>query len=104
MDNNKKVQLTNMEYKNMKTISPVNAVQNNKGQINSHISEEFKDVLKRSKGPIKEKKIAVDNSEKGDLLIDNSLKKLIEKDHQVNETVKEKVSTSTLISKLLSNK
>lgn len=99
MDNNKKVQMNNLEYKNMNTISPINPLQSTKSQIDTNISEEFKSVMKKAKGTTKKK----DSSIKDDILVEESLKELIKKDCEINKTVEVKMTESVLIKKILSN-
>lgn len=99
MDNNKKVQMNDLEYKNKNTISPVNPLQNTKSQVNVNISEEFKSVMQKAKCTGKKKNLNI----KDDILVEDSLKKLIKKDYEINKTLEVKVTESTLIKKLLSD-
>lgn len=103
MDNNKKVQMNDLEYKNKNTISPVNPLQNTKSQVNTNISEEFKSVMQKAKCTGKKKNLNIKDNIKDDILVEDSLKKLIEKDHKINKTVEVKITESTLIKKLLSD-
>lgn len=99
MDNNKKVQMNNLEYKNMNTISPINPLQNTKSQIDTNISEEFKSVMKKAKGTAKKKYLNI----KDDILVEESLKELIKRDYEINKTVEVRMTESDLIKKILSD-
>ena len=99
MDNNKKVQMNNLEYKNMNTISPINPVQNSKNQVYTNISEEFKSIMKKAKGISKKKESNIND----DILVEDSLKDLIKKDYEISKTVEGKITESTLIKEILSD-
>ena len=99
MDNNKKVQMNNLEYKNMNIISPINPLQNTKSQVDTNISEEFKSVMKKVKGARKQKNSNI----KDDILVEDSLKELIKEGSEINKTVEVRITESTLIKKILSD-
>ena len=100
MDNNKKVQLDRIEYENMHMVKEVNKGDINKNQVNTNAHSSFSEFMKKAQSS--SKKSSKSSYVNKDIVVESSLKVLIDAENEVNKFVEEKIASSENIKKLLS--
>lgn len=97
MDNNKKVQLDRIEYESMHKIQEVSKVNNIKNKINTDFKSPFSEVMKKAKKKYRNPYSNMND----DIVVESSLKELIDEDNEIKKVVEEKISSSPNIKKLV---